>query len=302
MRFVHFESVRHHMVFIKNSKEKKTTAIVNNGDKVEEYDCSFFACDNPICSCGSLSIEFSPAHNKNFMGDQLTLHTIDLDLIERKLDVKERRKISKEDNTFADLIFSQLGEDDFNFLQRRHFAYKNTITENAGLENIEAYFDYYEVEKNGLMSAYNDVLPYGDQIQITMDEKECLVLDQYCLLPKCPCTDVTLNVMAIDMAGMSKDELCIVDVNYRQKRWEASEGLSFKVSTKAVKAAIEEQVPDFYQQLLKRHLKLKAIYTHCKKRHLASKESPALTKIGRNESCPCGSGKKYKKCCLNKSN
>ncbi|WP_291346690.1 SEC-C metal-binding domain-containing protein [Desulfobacula sp.] len=25
-------------------------------------------------------------------------------------------------------------------------------------------------------------------------------------------------------------------------------------------------------------------------------------KIGRNDSCPCGSGKKYKKCCLNKSN
>ena len=25
----------------------------------------------------------------------------------------------------------------------------------------------------------------------------------------------------------------------------------------------------------------------------------AEPKIGRNESCPCGSGKKYKKCCLN---
>lgn len=24
-------------------------------------------------------------------------------------------------------------------------------------------------------------------------------------------------------------------------------------------------------------------------------------KIGRNEPCPCGSGKKYKKCCLNKT-
>ena len=24
-------------------------------------------------------------------------------------------------------------------------------------------------------------------------------------------------------------------------------------------------------------------------------------KIGRNQPCPCGSGKKYKKCCLNKS-
>ena len=25
-------------------------------------------------------------------------------------------------------------------------------------------------------------------------------------------------------------------------------------------------------------------------------------KIGRNEICPCGSGKKYKNCCLNKKN
>ena len=25
-------------------------------------------------------------------------------------------------------------------------------------------------------------------------------------------------------------------------------------------------------------------------------------KTGRNERCPCGSGKKYKKCCLNRSN
>ncbi|MFO7896085.1 MAG: SEC-C metal-binding domain-containing protein, partial [Candidatus Cloacimonadales bacterium] len=26
-----------------------------------------------------------------------------------------------------------------------------------------------------------------------------------------------------------------------------------------------------------------------------------MAKIGRNEPCPCGSGKKYKKCCLNKN-
>jgi uncharacterized protein YecA (UPF0149 family) len=25
------------------------------------------------------------------------------------------------------------------------------------------------------------------------------------------------------------------------------------------------------------------------------------TKIGRNKPCPCGSGRKYKKCCLNKA-
>ena len=34
----------------------------------------------------------------------------------------------------------------------------------------------------------------------------------------------------------------------------------------------------------------------------AEKDFPIKkTKIGRNEPCPCGSGKKYKKCCLKKS-
>lgn len=28
--------------------------------------------------------------------------------------------------------------------------------------------------------------------------------------------------------------------------------------------------------------------------------APKIHKIGRNELCPCGSGKKYKKCCLMK--
>lgn len=27
---------------------------------------------------------------------------------------------------------------------------------------------------------------------------------------------------------------------------------------------------------------------------------PKAKKVGRNEQCPCGSGKKYKKCCLEK--
>ncbi|MCB9338662.1 MAG: SEC-C domain-containing protein [Lewinellaceae bacterium] len=25
-----------------------------------------------------------------------------------------------------------------------------------------------------------------------------------------------------------------------------------------------------------------------------------VSKVGRNDPCPCGSGKKYKKCCMNK--
>lgn len=37
-----------------------------------------------------------------------------------------------------------------------------------------------------------------------------------------------------------------------------------------------------------------------KKEFMLSKTVIKEAKIGRNDSCPCGSGKKYKKCCLNK--
>ena len=33
-------------------------------------------------------------------------------------------------------------------------------------------------------------------------------------------------------------------------------------------------------------------------RALLGEAAKARTKIGRNDPCPCGSGKKYKKCCL----
>lgn len=289
-------------MFSENKEEKSTSAKVTNGNVAEKYDCSFFACDNPLCSCGTLTIKFAPAQNDSLLKHQLISHTIELDIVERKLIFKDKKNVSKEDLAFAELVLSQLGEDDFQLLYKQHFGYKNKITENASLETIDADFDYNEVEKNGLMSAYNDVLPYGDQLHILIDEKECVVLDQYCLLPKCPCSDVTLSLMTIDKAGKSSDELCSVEVNYKKKQWRILEGLTFDVSPKTIQNATEEQVPDFYKRLLKRHLKLKGIYAHCKKKHFASKTPLELPKVGRNEPCPCGSGKKYKKCCMRKLN
>jgi uncharacterized protein YecA (UPF0149 family) len=37
------------------------------------------------------------------------------------------------------------------------------------------------------------------------------------------------------------------------------------------------------------------IYAHCKKRNFSPKQPIQVTKVGRNDTCPCGRGKKYKK-------
>ena len=80
-------------------------------------------------------------------------------------------------------------------------------------------------------------------------------------------------------------------------------------------ASVREQVPDLIAECLhdaesrgrfgggqSAGLRLRAM----KPRYLAAAggpmkpiRSPAGTKLGRNDDCPCGSGRKYKKCCMN---
>lgn len=52
-----------------------------------------------------------------------------------------------------------------------------------------------------------------------------------------------------------------------------------------------EQIPDLICSLFERSARQKSDAPHTFRRH--------VKKAGRNEPCPCGSGKKYKKCCLN---
>ena len=56
------------------------------------------------------------------------------------------------------------------------------------------------------------------------------------------------------------------------------------------------RVSDFRQQILSAQLPNEALRRGLLK-ELAEIQPPRAIKIGRNELCPCGSGKKYKKCC-----
>ena len=70
-----------------------------------------------------------------------------------------------------------------------HFIRYQKITAFHTGNPIDAYFDYDEVEHDGLMSADNDVLPYGDQLHIKIKGELDVILDQYCLLPEFRCKD-----------------------------------------------------------------------------------------------------------------
>jgi len=223
---------------------------------------------------------------------------VKIDLDRRKLQTPPKKKLPPEEKAFGDLLLSQLGDDDFKFLETKHFAYKNKITETADINEIEGYFDYDEVERNGLMYAYNGILPHGDQILVSIKEEKYLIVDQFCLLPKCKCTDATLDLVPAGEDAMKADPWCAFRLKYAKKHWVVMEDFPPPIPLEEIRAAIEVQHPDFYKQLLGRHEKLKKIYLNCRRKYYSPPQIVPDRKVGRNDPCPCGSGKKYKKCCL----
>jgi hypothetical protein len=288
------------MVFSVNNTTKKDVATIRNGDITEQYECSVHVCTNPVCTCGTVKLKFyAPGHEDQNVPVLPT--TVMIDIKKKKLDFKDGDKFPEESLRLANLLISRMDDDDFFFLWERYFEIKNTITEEATADSIEACFDYPDIERNGLMSAYNDVLPYGDQLLVKINGNNCMVFDQYCLLPACPCTEIILTFFSAGKYDDPGEELYSVKLDYEKKKWKWLEGHAGSVVTRTVREAIEEQIPDIYDRLLNRHIRLKDIYFHCRENYFAQTRRIPLPKVSRNDPCPCGSGKKYKNCCLQKS-
>ena len=274
------------MVFSVDNDPKKIIATIQNGSWTEKYECIITACENPVCTCRNVYLELIPMQIDDGNKEHLHHRKVEIDIDGKALGYKNTKKIPKEDLEFSKLVLDKLTENDFQLLHKSHFEYKNEISEKASPDTIDGDFDYHEVEYNGLMSAYNDILPYGDQFFVTINGEQCIIIDQYCLLPKCPCTDTNLDILSIDKLGKKGKEICFIELNYRKKRWKLIDEPSFSVFLEPVKTTIEEQLPDIYKQMHKRHMKLKTIYAHCKKQAFCTQTGTSASKSRQKRSLP----------------
>ena len=273
-------------------------AEIQDIDIARLFNCTLDCCKNPVCTCGKLDITFF--NRANGETDKATVpHCVSIDVIDQKLDHAEKKYVSEENEAFARMLLADMNNADFQFLWQHYFIFKNKITENSPPAMIDAVFDFAEVERDGLMYAYQDILPYGDLLKVTITGENYYIYDHYCLLPKCSCADTNLAFLPTEETNIKDKELFSVALNYKKRKWEAVESGGSLPGIESLRSIIEAQIPDIYQRMLKRHRKVKEIYAHCKKKHF--KQQYQSTSFGRNDPCPCGSGRKYKKCCLSTS-
>lgn len=146
------------------------------------------------------------------------------------------------------------------------------------------YIDVFGAKEGALQSKYNG--------------KVYWIYDYYCMHPNCQCNEVYLEFLE---AGKAKQ-----GIQHFGVRISFNDG-SYKIEdyniAKQKAAEIIEDTLKHSQQALEL---FKARYAGMKKKgtdiiveqaNAAKRPIVNETVIGRNDPCPCGSGKKYKKCC-----
>jgi hypothetical protein len=280
-------------------QSQSIVAEISNEQDAEQYECTFTVCPRPSCGCRVIQLDLSQIA----AGSDDTRppsRYVKIDLFDKSLEPMKKDKPQPEELLFAERFLGCLNDEDFALLSGKHFEMKNRMTEEANPDAIDAFFDFRRIERNGAMSGYSDVLPFADRLYATVAGKKYRVLDQYCLQPRCLCTDTNLIVVDFDESAGRGKELSCIGVDYEKKVWKMVEAGSLSLDPDVLRSALENEIPDLYDTLHKRHVRLKSIYAFSKNKHSGATQPSISPKVGRNDLCPCGSGKKFKKCCSGK--
>jgi hypothetical protein len=272
----------------------------SNGGQTNRCECRLSVCRNPTCRCRSVYLTFvaQPPKGGQRHGQRCKA-SLDLDI--NGVYPEFKRTASQEEIAFSERLVAEMDAHDFRLLGHLHFMVKNQITEDAKPDTIDPHFDFTAVESSSSMQVYNDILPFGDRLLIAIDGVEHILLDQHCVRTGCDCTETYIELSPILPDGTQGAHVGTILLDYARRQWRSAPDDDPPYDLPALRQRIENAIPELYTRLSRRHSKLQAIYRHCRTRHLTAMQEAKMTlrkKVGRNDLCPCGSGKKYKKCCM----
>jgi hypothetical protein len=176
------------------------------------------------------------------------------------------------------------------------------------------------------MAGYREVFPWAESPHFSLGTERWMVDDQYCVQPGCNCTEAGLALYRLndDATPAKAPTKCAVFLrnNYMNGKTEVEEAHPGSPAMEQLMQALRATHPELGQTLCQRHGQLKQLGRRLipKSRRRSKRpfsyllgdgldadelpiptaSAPAATRapqVGRNDPCPCGSGKKFKKCC-----
>jgi hypothetical protein len=286
---------------IKTAERSKIEFTFPSGEHAgERYGVELGFCPNPVCRCGTVSIRAKP--------DQSTSEAFvpsfefSVDVIKKELDTS-RGNASKYNRNFGSAFVDHLKDEDWALLIALFYDYKRKITDEVSDEELDAQFPADEIEYSSAMIGFNEILPYAEDKTLHIGDRRFLLDEQYCVRPGCNCSDVAVSLLGLGEKHETSHltDCPVIFLDYKTAGWriERTASEDTELLNRIAKQLSTEEYTFLFES---HHERLKSLYRLYKKRYDVNPTPVhADRKVGRNDPCPCGSGKKYKKCCLGSS-
>jgi hypothetical protein len=280
-------------MFVQKSYDPKTvnmTFIWKFKDAPEEYHVFWHACENPFCTCTEISIGIG------LNTDRQPTVSICVDIFTKKC------KIEYDLDNMAQRMISEMTDDDFLIVNSILKYEKMVFTESCDLSKVEPPdFDVRGIEEESLMVHYKEIFPWAEDYFVETKETKYFISEFYCLGTLCKCTKVSLSFYLTrnDVLVDEKKPTSVL-FDYKTGKWEVQHKSDSTPTCSVLIQKMLEKYHDINRRFIKRVTSMKYLYQMYKKKKkldIATKDISLTKTISRNDPCPCGSGKKYKKCC-----
>lgn len=274
-------------------------------------------CDNPECRYLHLQAVAIDERFKNmkFNGRKF-LYTVETDINKKteplhnqtltasihidsaKVSVHDNTSLEKQDQDFLRWLTREVRGDYFDMMKRRWRMAKRVDRDRWRKMD----WSWWEP---GLVVGWEEVFPDDPDFIFYISGKRYWARDLYCINPGCTCKEIKVSFAEFG-EGNNPKELGAVGIDLKKFSIEGIEAFG----------APAEKLTQIWQQFQEEAGVKKIIKTRQKEMRFIGKEIVELSrknkskglksvpkvggKVGRNDPCPCGSGKKYKKCCLKK--
>jgi hypothetical protein len=272
-------------------KDQLTCSFEGSGPFQGSYNVEMFTCPNVFCHCVEAELGLSnETTQKPFY--------FELDFLKRNI----RRDIS---DRYYKGLYQQLRKritaSDWELLFGWFQGLKHKCMKTYDVNGSEVGSFGKEDIEDGLMQGYHDIFPWGEKIQFEVEGILYNLHDQYCLRSHGDCGEAAVHFLGFKdskkITPSGKEPVILL--NCKTKKWKNDRFVSdWPHHQDILMARLLEAYPNIFKILRERQQLLMAAYNrYLKEQEATASDHKTKPKISRNQPCPCGSGKKYKKCC-----
>ncbi|MCB2353007.1 SEC-C metal-binding domain-containing protein [Clostridium estertheticum] len=251
-------------------------------------------CTNANCDCREVILKFLKIDGDNNEGKILFSVALNIDTL-RVID-----KVSYDLSVKADEIIAEFITD-FDLLIKDRFNKNDKISKGMEEETSVKTISQKAIDLtlNGSCVAFSEIFEDVEIINFR-DGKNNLIYvdDQYCMNPKCLCNETFISFIVVNEVDKTGENVFTLRYSLKNGKYDIESMACADNYMNDILKSFKKEEKQIRRNLNKRYRDMKVIGKRLyNENKMNTVPRISTAQVGRNDVCPCGSGKKYKKCC-----